>query len=345
MSIRISQRVSGLVLLIVATASVGQAPPAPAPAGNAAAAKQAAEVESKTRNTDVEVTPNFYVPGDALTMTGPTVKVPNEEEIYDAAEKAIVPLTPDEIRKFRERLRETEKASREELTEVTPAVRTVSVSLDPGKLPPVIMTRRGYSTSLVFLDSTGTPWPIFSVNVGDDKAFGVEQVGDASVVIQCKQAFAVSNIIVALKNVPTPLVWQLRHGDSEVDFRVNAMMPVPGPLSEIPQAEPPLPLPHGDSGDGLIADDIVDAFINDLPPVAATRRALIGDSTTKVWIYQGNMIIRTRHLLMTPRSRQQKTGPNRYSVYVVPKETPALTLYRDGRTALVTVDPRPQGDQ
>ena len=39
----------------------------------------------------------------------------------------------------------------------------------PGATPPAIRLAQGYVSSLVFVDSTGAPWPIASFDIGDPK--------------------------------------------------------------------------------------------------------------------------------------------------------------------------------
>ncbi|WP_251365941.1 DotH/IcmK family type IV secretion protein [Coxiella-like endosymbiont of Rhipicephalus sanguineus] len=55
-----------------------------------------------------------------------------------------------------------------------PTSASVIVNLSPEATLPVIRLSSGFVTSLVFLDSTGAPWPIQAYDLGDPNSFNIQ---------------------------------------------------------------------------------------------------------------------------------------------------------------------------
>jgi hypothetical protein len=99
--------------------------------------------------------------------------------LYDEAFSGVVtqmlPMTPTQIAKLRMLFNETQRAAViPPGIPPKPTTSSVMVNLSPEATPPVIKLGAGYITSLVFIDSTGQPWPITAYSIGDPTAFNIQ---------------------------------------------------------------------------------------------------------------------------------------------------------------------------
>ena len=94
------------------------------------------------------------------------------DDFSEALEK-VMPLEPAEIRRARDRREALEEAK----APVPALMRTESrrITLDPKGIPHVITLTDGYTSTLVFQDRTGEPWPISHVILGNANAFSLVQ--------------------------------------------------------------------------------------------------------------------------------------------------------------------------
>src|SRR4029078_9800436 len=103
--------------------------------------------------------------------------------------------------------------------------------LAPGTTAPAIRLSQGYITSLVFVDSTGSPWPIASYDVGDPRKIGPPQWDGKSnvLLLQAVSPYGDSDLIIRLVGLPTPITMSLVFGQRVVDYRTDIHVPGIGP--------------------------------------------------------------------------------------------------------------------
>ena len=93
-------------------------------------------------------------------------------EAFANVPDGLMPLSPEEIKELRRAFNSTQKASAfVQDVPAKPVSSTVMVDISPGASPPVVRLSSGFVSSLVFLDSTGAPWPIQAYDLGDPKSF------------------------------------------------------------------------------------------------------------------------------------------------------------------------------
>jgi len=103
-----------------------------------------------------------------------------DEEIIDQLafeqlQKQMFPMTPKQIQEMRKKYQDMELAKiTSARTPPKPVATSQFVNLSPGSTPPVIRLAQGFVTSLVFLDSSGAPWPISAYDVGDPSSFNIQ---------------------------------------------------------------------------------------------------------------------------------------------------------------------------
>src|SRR3990172_616860 len=102
-----------------------------------------------------------------------------------------------------------------------PTSTSLLVDLSPKAVPPVIRLGAGYITSIVFVDTTGQPWPIAAYSIGDPSAFNIQwdRKGN-TLLIQASAFYKRSNLAVILRDLNTPVMITLISGQEAVDYRV-----------------------------------------------------------------------------------------------------------------------------
>ncbi|MDQ5884421.1 MAG: intracellular multiplication protein IcmK, partial [Pseudomonadota bacterium] len=139
--------------------------------------KTAATPMSNTSNPTSTATPSVPVaappPPIAPNINSPNVVTREDDSMienlaYEQAEKQIFPMKEKEIVKMHDKYKKIELAKTTDPTSPPKPVATSQfVNLSPGSTPPVIRLAQGFVSSLVFLDSTGAPWPISAYDLGD----------------------------------------------------------------------------------------------------------------------------------------------------------------------------------
>lgn len=86
-----------------------------------------------------------------------------------------LPLTPEQIAELRKAFESSRRAAATPAgIPPRPTTSSVLVNLSPSAAPPVVRLGPGYISSLVFVDSTGQPWPIKAYSVGDPNSFNIQ---------------------------------------------------------------------------------------------------------------------------------------------------------------------------
>src|SRR3990167_5947063 len=87
---------------------------------------------------------------------------------FNGVAKQLFPLSPERVIELRQMYDTAQFAAQSPAgTPQKPTATSQFVNLSPGSTPPVIRLAQGFVSSLVFLDSTGAPWPISAYDLGD----------------------------------------------------------------------------------------------------------------------------------------------------------------------------------
>jgi len=114
-----------------------------------------------------------------------------------------LPMTPEQISNLRKAFDDTQRvAATPPAIPPRPTTSSILVNLSPSSVPPIIRLGAGYISSLVFIDSTGQPWPIEAYSVGDPGSFNIQwdKKGN-TLLIQATSFYKRSNLAVILKNL------------------------------------------------------------------------------------------------------------------------------------------------
>lgn len=232
--------------------------------------------------------------------------------------RSMMPLTPDQIKALRVMFDKSQQAAAESPgTPPRPTSSTIMVNLSPGSTPPVIRLSNSFVTSLVFLDSTGQPWPIQAFDIGDPNSFDVKwnRKGN-TLLVQPNTTYKSGNIAVMLKGQDTPVMVTLIPGQHAVDYRADLRVPGFGP-----NAKPSL------SGLPDTANPKLLTFLNGVPAQGAKRMTVQG-GPAQAWSLGGDVYLRTSLTLLSPSYLASMSSPDGTHVYQIKKTPVVLASYQ-----------------
>lgn len=249
------------------------------------------------------------------------------QEAFAKTARQMMPLTPDQIKTLRYLFDQSQKATAADPSDKPPkpTSSSVLVSLSPGSAPPVVRLRAGYVTSLVFLDATGSPWPIQAFDLGNPKSFNIRwDQKSNTLMVQAMESYTAGNLAVTLKDSNTPVMITLMPGQQEVDYRVDLRLPGLGP-----NAEPSLSgLP--DTGNSQLLN-----FLDGVPPQGSKELVVEGGSC-QAWMAGEHLFLRTQLTVLSPSWLATMRSPDGTNVYEMVKAPIVLASAR-GRVLQLTI--------
>ena len=268
----------------------------------------------------------------ARTDAWPGHALPDE----DAAQRgrAALPFTQDQIETLGRLLRETQRATARGAG-LPPQGRVRRVRLDgPGDgTIPGIELRRGYTTVVLFTDSTGAPWPIAEALV--DRRFlppsaegGSEDSSPGSdhlLYLAPQVSFLAGNAVVKLAGLDEPVVAGLRGTGGDADFRVEIRLGIPGPNAEPGALARP---PGFHAGDAVLLGLLGGA----VPPDAERVTVAGGAASDRAWRRGADLLLVTRAHLLSPGPLAAERGSGGRWAYRL-AGTPHALVSAGGREA------------
>jgi len=258
--------------------------------------------------------------------SGQSQQKPTENTVSDQAFSStvrnIMPMSPEQIKTLRYMFDESQKAAAVYPggQPPRPTSSSIIVNLSPGATPPIIRLRSGFVTSLVFLDATGSPWPIAAYDLGDPNSFNVQwdRRGN-TLLVQSQTTYKPGNLAVILKGSNTPVMITLLPGQQNVDYRVDLRVPQMGPNAKA-------------DVDGLpaVENPMLISFLDGVAPKGAHPVVVMGDgSQSQGWLYGGKLYLRTRETVLSPGWLSSMSSPDGTHVYELPK-TPVVLASQQG---------------
>lgn len=248
---------------------------------------------------------------------------------FDSVTSRLFPLTPDQIVQLRALYNKNELA--QITTPDTPPRPTATsqfVNLAPGSTPPVIRLAQGFVSSLVFLDSTGAPWPIVAYDLGDPKAFNIQwDKSGNTLMIQASQLYTYGNLAIRLQGLNTPVMLTLIPGQKAVDYRVDLRIQGYGPNAiEAPTGQN---LPPS-------ANSILLSVLDGVPPPGSKLLDVVG-GPAEAWIQGSKLFVRTRLTILSPgwiSFMSSADGMNAYEM----QTTPVLLVSWQGKVIQLKIE-------
>lgn len=242
---------------------------------------------------------------------------------FDQAAGGLLPLEPDQIRAFMNRLESTQTAAQFPYAGPPKGeVKVVSLSLDPGGEPPQINLAAGYVTTIDMVDVSGEPWPILDVGVGGNFEVTPTQAGSHVVRVVPLTRMGTGNLSILLKDLSTPVIFRLSAGGPSFHMRYDARVPKLGPNAKIPLIE------HRRLGP-VAGDQTIAMILENAPPKEAKRLKISGlDARTMAWRLDEKVFVRTPLTMLSPAWNASASSTDGTTVYEI-GDAPVL-LMSDG---------------
>lgn len=265
-------------------------------------------------------------PTSTQTPTSPS-QVDLRDEAFLKVTNTLLPLSPSQIQMLRNVYDATQRASA-----VFPGVpprptsTSISVNLSPGSVPPVIRLGAGFVTSMVFVDSTGAPWPIESYSLGNPTAFNIVWDKKSNILLaQAITTHRVGNLAVLLRGLNTPVMIDLSPGQAAMDERVDLRIPGLGP-----EAKPAFFGLPGEQSPYLLG------LLDGIPPAGARALKATGCDNC-VWLVKGKLYLRTPYTVISPAWISTLSSADGTHVYEM-QPTPLVLATYNGKTIKLKIE-------
>lgn len=241
---------------------------------------------------------------------------PYAEEAFNAMLQQNMPLTPGQVVRLHQQIDNSQRAAAiPPNIPPKPVSSTIVINLAPGTTPPAIRLALGFVTSLVFVDSTGAPWPIASFDIGNPKDTNMQWDGKSNVLLmQAMRPYSYGDIVIRLVGLPTPITLQLVSGQRVVDYRVDLHVPGIGPNAR--------DLPIG-SDLPPSANQLLLNVLDGVAPAGSKTVNVVG-ADAQAWVLGNKMYLRTRLTVLSPGWIGKMTSPDGMQAYELPRISSVL---------------------
>ncbi|KTD66076.1 DotH/IcmK family type IV secretion protein [Legionella spiritensis] len=298
-------------------------------AANNQPGKSAAPASNNTRPAAPGATSNQT----AANPQDPSLTLSDKDLIdikaFEGVTRQLFPLTPEQILRLKQIYQENNFA--EASTAGTPPKPTATsqfVNLSPGSTPPVIRLSQGFVSSLVFLDSTGAPWPISAYDLGDPSSFNIQwDKTSNTLMIQSMKLYNYGNLAVRLRGLNTPVMLTLIPGQKAVDYRVDLRVQGYGPNAKNMPMEEGIP---------PSASDVLLHVLDGVPP-QGSKRLTVSGGDARAWLLNEKMYVRTNLTILSPGWIGSMTSADGMHAYEMQK-SPVLLVSWHGKVMQLKVE-------
>lgn len=252
-----------------------------------------------------------------------------DELAFKSLSDKLFPLSPEEIIRLKQLYHTSEFAQAASTgTPPKPTASSQFVNLSPGSTPPVIRLSQGFVSSLVFLDSTGSPWPISAYDLGDPQAFNIQwdKTGN-TLMIQANKLYTYGNLAVRLQGLNTPVMLTLIPGQKAVDYRVDLRMQGYGPNAKSMPTEEGIP---------PSANELLLHILEGVPP-GGSSRLIVSGGDARAWLLRERMYVRTNLTILSPGWIASMTSADGMHAYELQK-APVLLVSWHGKVMQLKVE-------
>lgn len=252
-----------------------------------------------------------------------------ERMAFDGVSEQLFPLTPEQIIRLKQKYKTDQYAKESPVgTPPKPTATSQMVNLSPGTTPPVIRLAQGFVSSLVFLDSTGAPWPIAAYDLGDPSAFNIQwDKTSNTLMIQSQKLYTYGNLAVRLVGLNTPVMLTLIPGQKAVDYRVDLRVQGYGPNAKSSPTQTGLP---------SSANDVLLHVLDGVPP-SGSQRLTVSGGDAKAWLLNQKMFVRTNLTVLSPGWIGTMTSADGMHAYEMQK-SPVLLVSWHGKVMQLKVE-------
>jgi len=256
-----------------------------------------------------------------------------DEQLKDIAFEVLkrqrFPLTKEQLKELLELQKQYNEVSKREkppkaLNEI------IELSTLPGADIPIIYVTTGHATSLTFIDSTGSVWPIKQVGGGNDTDFSVASVENGfnnSIEVTTEYDKGTTNANMYMEGLSGSITLKIVASLNKYHSNPIVQLDKRGPNAKTLQA---YTTPE-------VANDYeMKKVILGLAPDETYRKVLSSDPSVEAWAKDGFVYVRTSYELQSPLPRGIQHGPNGIAAYKL-AYLPAL-IFTDSNGVIKTVE-------
>lgn len=250
---------------------------------------------------------------------------------FNALLKQNMPLAPSQVVELHQQIDIAQRAAAiPPNIPPKPVSSTLMINLAPGTTPPAVRLSQGYVSSLVFVDSTGSPWPIAAFDIGNPKAVNIQWDGKSNILlIQAVSPYSDGDIVVRLVGLPTPVTLELVSGQRVVDYRVDIHVSGIGPNTK--------DLPMGTQLPGS-ANQLLLGVLDGIAPAGSKPLTVAGGGgECEAWLLGQKMYLRTRMTVLSPGWMGKMVSPDGMQAYELSK-TSSVLVSRFGEPAELKIE-------
>jgi intracellular multiplication protein IcmK len=295
--------------------------------------KNQAQASSDNHSQDSRM-PQFTYEQNQKTMqhSTPPSFVPQSADAnaaFNAMLQQNMPLSPQQVVKLRQQVDVAQRAAAVPANiPPKPVSTTLMVNLSPGSTPPAIRLAQGYVSALVFVDSTGAPWPIASFDIGNPKALNVQWDGKSNILLlQAISPYSNGDIVLRLVGLPTPVTLELVSGQRVVDYRIDIHVSGLGPNTKELPVGTRLP---------ASANQLLLSVLDGVAPAGSKQLKVVG-ADAQAWLLGETMYLRTRLTLLSPGWMGTMVSPDGMHAYELTK-TSSILVSRYGEPAELKIE-------
>ncbi len=248
------------------------------------------------------------------------------DEAFKELVNKVFPLKPEQIKELHRHYDQEQGAiNSPPYAPPQPMLSTLTVDLSPGGTPPIIRLATGFVTSIVFVDTTGKPWPVADYSLGNPAGFNIKwDTKTNTLFVQSLKEHISGNVAIRLAELDTPVILSLVTGQKEVDYRIDLLVPGNGPNASAAVLD--TPLPQGTSSFLL-------STLDGVPPSGSVELKVAKDYG-RAWIYNGKLLFRTKLTVLSPAWSAIVSSPDGTKVYEL-MQTPLILASQNGKTVKI----------
>ena len=252
-----------------------------------------------------------------------------KEEAFKRLLESKVPLQPEQIIKLNQEIDKSHKANRvSPTTPPQPISSTITIDLSPGTPPPLVRLATGFVSSLVFVDSTGQPWPVADYSLGNPQDINIQWDKKTNALfIQSTAPYVTANLAVRLAKLDTPIMISLVTGQRYVDYRVDFQIRANGPNA--------LPSVGESNYSNFVMPPSLLKVLDGIPP-ENSKELQVSGSFGRAWFYNGKIIFRTNLVVLSPAWNATVSSADGTKVYEF-MQTPLILASKDGKTIKIEI--------
>jgi len=241
----------------------------------------------------------------------------DEADAFSSMAQQNMPMTPKQVVRLRQLIDGSQRAASIPANiPPKPVSSTLMINLAPGATPPAIRLAQGYVSSLVFVDTTGAPWPIASYDIGDPKSVNLQWDNKSNILlIQAISPYGDSNLVVRLVGLPTPVTLELVAGQRVVDYRADIHVSGIGPNSK----DLPIGTQLPESASQLLLN-----VLDGVAPPGSKQLVVKGRGECQAWLLGEKMYLRTRFTVLSPGWVGRMVSPDGMNAYEIQRTSSVL---------------------